>query len=162
LSKVQDRSTNATELVNLTPDVLVSVGTVLTESLAKRTEQIPIVFINASNPLGSGFSEGLAKPSSNLTGFVSFDPPMAGKMLSVLKDLKPNIHNVTWILNSEVGAGQSVVNIFRTATDQFAKDLNIHLKWVEVRSTAEIETAIKGMNSAEGLIANPDQFLSTN
>jgi hypothetical protein len=46
LSKVQDRSTHATELVNLAPDVLVSVGTLLTESLAERTKQVPIVFIN--------------------------------------------------------------------------------------------------------------------
>jgi len=162
LSKVQDKSTLAEELVNLAPDVLVSAGTVLTASLAKRTEQIPIVFINASNPLGSGFSESLAKPTRNLTGFVSFDPAMGGKMLQLLKDLKPNIHDVTWILNSEVGSDQRVVNIFQTATDQFAKELNIHLKWVEVRSTAEIETAIKGLSSAEGLIVNPDQFLSSN
>ena len=85
LSKVPDRSTHATELVNLAPDVLVSVGVLLTESLAERTKQIPIVFINASNPLGSGFSGSLAKPSRNLTGFVSFDPAMGGKVLQLMK-----------------------------------------------------------------------------
>jgi len=53
--------------------------------LAERTKQIPIAFINASNPLGSGFSGSLAKPSRNLTGFVSFDPAMGGKVLQLMK-----------------------------------------------------------------------------
>jgi hypothetical protein len=67
LSKVQDRSTHATELVNLAPDVLVSVGTLLTGSLAERTNQVPIVFINASNPLGIRLQRqfGQAQPQSD-------------------------------------------------------------------------------------------------
>ena len=145
LSKVQDRSTHATELVILAPDVLVSVGTLLTVSLAERTNQVPIVFINASNPLGSGLSESLAKPSRNLTGFVSFDPTMGGKMLQLLKDLNPDIHNVSWIGNPDVAADRQALIAFGTLTDQYAKKLNIDLKWVDVHSAAEIESAIKGM-----------------
>jgi putative ABC transport system substrate-binding protein len=162
VSKAQDRSTHATELVKLAPDVLVSLGTVHTEALAERTQHIPIVFINASDPLRSGFSDSLAKPSRNLTGFTVFDPAMGGKALQLLKDLKPNIYNVTWIANSEAAADQHVANAFRTRTEQFAKDLNIDLKWAEVRSATEIETIIKGTDSGEGLIVNPDQFLSSN
>ena len=76
--------------------------------------------------------------------------------------MKSNIHNVSWIGNSEVSADQHVLNVFRTLTDQSAKDLNSDLKWMEVRSAAEIESAIKGMNSGEGLIVSLDQFLSSN
>lgn|SRR5262245_51106488 len=43
--KAQDMSARATDLVNLEPDALVSVGTVYTQALAELTGRIPIVFI---------------------------------------------------------------------------------------------------------------------
>jgi putative tryptophan/tyrosine transport system substrate-binding protein len=160
--KAQDMSIHATELVNLAPDVLVSVGTVYTEALAVRTRQIPIVFINVSHPLQSGFSEGLAKPSRNLTGFAVFDPAMSGKMLQLLKDLKPNLRKVTGISNPDASAGQHIASVFWKDTQQFAKDLNIDLKRAEVRTAAEIDAVISGMSPGEGLLIPGDQFLYSN
>src|SRR6478672_5271280 len=59
---------DADALVSLAPDVLIANSTVLTGALAQRTGQIPIVFMFVGNPIGSGFSDGLARPSRNMTG----------------------------------------------------------------------------------------------
>jgi putative tryptophan/tyrosine transport system substrate-binding protein len=56
----QSIQSDALELVNLSPDVLVSSTTVLATALAERTRQIPIVFIGAFDPIQSGFSDGYA------------------------------------------------------------------------------------------------------
>jgi len=95
----------ATELVALAPDVLVSIGTVNTAALAERTAKTPIVFVNVSDPVQSGFTDGLSKPSRNITGFVVFDPLMGGKMLQLLKDLTPEIRRVTAISNADTAPG---------------------------------------------------------
>lgn len=160
--KAQDMSAHAADLVNMAPDVLVAVGTVYAEALAERTWRIPIVFINVSDPISSGFSDGLAKPSRNLTGFVVFDPAMGGKMVQLLKDLKPAIRSVIAISNHDASAGRHIARVFWTQTQQFAKDLNIALKIVDVRTELEIETAIKGMEPGEGLLVSGDQFLYSN
>jgi putative ABC transport system substrate-binding protein len=49
------------------------------------------VFVNAQNPVGSGFVTSLARPGGNITGFVSFEPSMGGKWRETLKEVAPGI-----------------------------------------------------------------------
>src|SRR5215470_9815932 len=52
----------AAELVALAPDVLVAGGGTPTEVALKVTRTIPIVFVIAPDPVGSGFVESLSQP----------------------------------------------------------------------------------------------------
>jgi putative ABC transport system substrate-binding protein len=45
----------AAELIALTPDVIVSVGSVTVAPLQQATRTIPIVFVNVPDPVGAGF-----------------------------------------------------------------------------------------------------------
>jgi putative ABC transport system substrate-binding protein len=57
--------TTAKELVDLLPDVILSQTTAVTDALAGETKTIPIVFVTVGDPVASGFTTSLARPSGN-------------------------------------------------------------------------------------------------
>jgi putative ABC transport system substrate-binding protein len=77
----------AAELGQLKPDVIVCEGTPVVAALQQATRNIPIVFVNANNPIGSGFVASIACPAANITGLVSFEPEM-GELIISLKTAK--------------------------------------------------------------------------
>jgi putative ABC transport system substrate-binding protein len=60
----------AKELVTSRPDILVGNSTPATAALLQETATIPIVFVGVSDPLGSGFVAGIARPGGSTTGFI--------------------------------------------------------------------------------------------
>jgi putative tryptophan/tyrosine transport system substrate-binding protein len=81
--------TFAKELVDLRPDVILSQTTAVTDALARETKTIPIVFVTIGDPVGSGFTTSLARPSGNITGFTAFEPTLGGKWVELLKEIAP-------------------------------------------------------------------------
>jgi putative ABC transport system substrate-binding protein len=64
-----DRLPNlAAELVRMNVDVIVTVGTLAPLAAKQGTKTIPIVMVNAGDPLGSGLVASLARPGGNVTG----------------------------------------------------------------------------------------------
>jgi putative tryptophan/tyrosine transport system substrate-binding protein len=63
----------AKELIALQPDVILGQSTQVVDTLQKETRTIPIVFVNVSDPLGSGFIASLARPGGNLTGALLYE-----------------------------------------------------------------------------------------
>jgi putative ABC transport system substrate-binding protein len=57
------------EFVGLSPDVILAYANPAVSSLMQVTQSIPIVFTQASDPVGSGFVSNLAHPGGNITGF---------------------------------------------------------------------------------------------
>ena len=58
----------AEELVLLSPDLIFAHTTPAVNALQAATKTIPIVFINVSDPIGSGVIASLARPGANITG----------------------------------------------------------------------------------------------
>jgi putative tryptophan/tyrosine transport system substrate-binding protein len=59
----------ARELIAFRPDLILSHGTPNTSTLHQLTRTVPIVFVNASDPIGSGFVASFPRPGGNVTGF---------------------------------------------------------------------------------------------
>ena len=72
----------AKELVALQPDVILAHTTPVTAALQQESRTIPIVFVNVSDPIGSGFVASLARPGRNLTGVLQYE---AGSSASGLR-----------------------------------------------------------------------------
>ena len=89
----------AAELVKLNPDVILATNTPTARALKLATDQIPIVFAGLSDPIGDGIVTSLSKPGRNITGFTSFNAPIAGKWLELLKELSPPIAHVGVVYN---------------------------------------------------------------
>ena len=79
----------ASELVALTPDVILPSTTPMLAAVRQETRLLPIVFVNLSDPVGTGFVESLAHPGGNITGFTNFEYAMGGKWLEVLSLASP-------------------------------------------------------------------------
>ena len=72
----------------------------LTEELAKQTQQVPIIFVFAADPVGADFTTSLARPTCNIADFTSLELEMGGKIVQFLKDVQPGIQSVTLMWKS--------------------------------------------------------------
>ena len=52
---------------------------------------MPIVFVNAVDPVGGGFVASLARPGGNITGFTNFEYGVSGKWLELPKQIAPQV-----------------------------------------------------------------------
>jgi putative tryptophan/tyrosine transport system substrate-binding protein len=89
----------AAELVKAAPDVILCQGTPQTAIFKQLTATIPIVFVNVADPVASGFVASFARPGGDITGFVSLEYSLAGKWLSILKDIAPAVNRVMVLFN---------------------------------------------------------------
>jgi len=96
----------ASELVGLEPDVIFCMSTPTVRALKRVTSRVPIVFVNANNPVGSGFVASMARPGGNITGFVAFEPSVGGKWLEILREIAPGVARVGLVYNPRTHTGQ--------------------------------------------------------
>jgi putative ABC transport system substrate-binding protein len=94
----------ATELLTLSPEVILASATPATAALQQATRTVPIVFAQVADPISAGFVASLAKPGGNITGFTNFDYTMGAKWLELLKEIAPNVTRVGVIREPTVTA----------------------------------------------------------
>jgi hypothetical protein len=82
---------NASELIALAPAVILANGSPATAAVQAATSTIPVVFIGVIDPVGAGFVEGLARPGSNIIGFLLYEYGLGSKWLELLRDMVPSI-----------------------------------------------------------------------
>jgi len=143
----------AADLVKLKPDVIASVGDRIIPVLTQLTRSIPIVAV-ASDFLGSGFVESLARPGGNLTGFSLIEFSVIGKMVETLKQMAPGISRVGIIYNPDNPVGAVYLNWFKAVAAQ----LGVQPIDLPVHGPAEIERAIGSLAEQPngGFITPPD------
>ena len=79
----------AAELVALVPDVILAGGGSVVGPLLQVARNVPIVFVNAVDPVGAGFVDSLAQPGGHVTGFTLFEYGISAKWLELLKEIAP-------------------------------------------------------------------------
>jgi len=128
----------AAELVALAPDVLVAAGGTPTEVALKVTRTIPIVFVIAPDPVGSGFVETLSQPGANATGFMMFEYNLCGKWLELLKEIAPNVTHAAVLRNAGTATGIGQFAVIQAV----APSVGIEVRSIDLRGPTEIERAI--------------------
>lgn len=73
--------TYATELVKLSPDVILAATPVEATILRQETRIIPIVFAAGVDPVSQGIVDSFAHPGGNVTGCSSFEFSLGGKWI---------------------------------------------------------------------------------
>ena len=104
-NKSDDIRRHVAELVALAPDVILANGTSTLGPLLQVSRTIPIVFVQVTDPVGSGYVESLARPGGNATGFAASEYGVSGKWLEVLKQIAPAVTRAGVIRNPAVPSG---------------------------------------------------------
>jgi putative tryptophan/tyrosine transport system substrate-binding protein len=145
----------AAELIAMAPDLILGASTPVLAALLKESTTIPMVFVQVSDPVGSGFVRNLARPGGNITGFTNFEFSMGGKWLQTLKEIEPRIRRVGVIFNPETAPyAMSFTRPIETA----AHTLSIEQLTMPVRDAAAVEETIDAIarQPNSGLIVLPD------
>jgi len=148
----------AAEFVRLSVDVIVTPGGA-TLATKQATSVIPIVFEAASDPVGAGLVESLARPGGNVTGLSLQARDLAGKRLELLHEVLPGLRRLAIMAN--VGYPAAVLET--TEVQAAASRLGLESATLEIRQADEIIPAIKSLKSAaDALYVVGDPLLNTN
>jgi putative tryptophan/tyrosine transport system substrate-binding protein len=155
-ANVGDIRRHAAESVALGPDVIVAHGSTSVRPLAQATRTVPIVFPVASDPVGAGFVDSLARPGGNITGFMVNDFSIGGKWLELLKQVAPSTTRAGVLRDPAQGSGTSMFAVIQAVSPS----LQVEVRPMNVGSAGEIEQAINTFATASkgGLIVTPGSW----
>jgi len=128
----------AQDLVRSAPDVIFVSGTSATRELHLATTEIPIVFVNAADPVAAGIIKSLAGPGSNITGFTNVEMTTTGKWVQLLMEIAPQTSHVLLLLSSRVPTSALRLPALEAAAKSFRLDLIVR----DVNSPVDIIRAI--------------------
>jgi putative ABC transport system substrate-binding protein len=144
----------AKELVASTPDLIMPSTTQMLAAVQAETRSIPIVFVNVSDPVGTGLVASLARPGGNITGFTNFEYATGGKWLEILREIAPTVTRVAIIANPKNPNTALYLRTIEPAAPRLALALSV----ANVSDAAGIEQAIAAAAREPngGLLIMPD------
>ncbi len=147
----------ASELAALAPDVIFCQTSPAIAALLRATRTIPIVFARVTDPVAQGFVRSLAHPGGNATGFADYDPPLAGKWLSMLTQLSPKVTRATALYNP---ATAPYAGLILGTLEAIAPSFKITLHTATIEHESEIEPAVARIAQDKGasVLALPHIF----
>jgi putative ABC transport system substrate-binding protein len=149
----------AAELVRLRVDVLIVESAPAAHAARNATRAIPIVFTNASDPVGTGLVTSLARPGGNITGLSDFNADIVAKRLELLKEVAPTASRIAVLLNPGNPTNPLQLKIIRAA----ASSRGVAVLPFEARGVDDIDQAFLAMRRerAEALIVVGDPMLGS-
>jgi putative tryptophan/tyrosine transport system substrate-binding protein len=150
----------AAELVNLEPDVIVTESTPATLAVKRATSRIPVVFVNVSNPIGSGLVTSVARPGGMMTGFTNFESSLGGKWVDLLREIAPATERFALMFNPETAASGAAAGVYVESARAAAIHLGSELIVGPVHDDLGIEALFKELSRppSGGAIVNPNVF----
>jgi putative ABC transport system substrate-binding protein len=124
----------AKELVRLKVDILLVPSTAAAQPAKKVTATIPIVMVNAGDPIGSGVVASLARPGGSVTGLTTYSPELLGKRLELLKEVVPKVSRFAFLADTT-----ALRSSFKDA-QLAAKALGVKFQAVEVKAPNPIHS----------------------
>jgi putative tryptophan/tyrosine transport system substrate-binding protein len=148
----------AAEFVRLNADVIVTAGAEPVVALKQATAVIPIVFVAASDPVGSGLVGSLRRPGGNVTGLSVQAPDLVGKRLELLREVVPPLRRFAIVVN--VGSTGALLEM--REVQALAGKLGLEAATLEIRRAEDIAPAFEVLKGAEALYVCGDPLVSAN
>jgi putative ABC transport system substrate-binding protein len=155
----EEWGTAAAELVRLPVDVILAPSGVAALAAKQATSTIPIVFVTAGDPVGSGLVDSLARPGGNVTGVSSLNAPLGAKRLELLKQAAPRTSRVACLYDA---SGPAAVAESRLLVEA-AGPLGVTVEALGVQAPEDVERAFEVTTQlpADALVTTQGQFLFT-
>jgi putative tryptophan/tyrosine transport system substrate-binding protein len=144
----------AAELVALAPDVILTAGSAHVGPLQQATRSVPIVFVQATDPVGAGLVNSLARPGGNATGFTNFELDISTKWLELLKQVAPRLTRVAVLRDPANPSGTGQFGAIQAVAPSFGVE---EVRPVGLHDAGEIERGVTAFarESNGGLIVTP-------
>jgi ABC-type uncharacterized transport system substrate-binding protein len=149
---------SVTELIDLKPDAILSMGTPVTVALQQQTRTIPIVCTLVADPVASGLAASLAHPGANITGFTNYEYTIGGKWVEALKESAPGITRILAIQNPANAGAPGLLREIEAAARSLAVQVTTTSTLDAAGMAGAIEAFAREANS--GLIVLPDPTTS--
>jgi ABC-type uncharacterized transport system substrate-binding protein len=147
------------ELVASAPDVILAMTNPMVEAVHKLTRTIPIVFLQISTPVESGWVASMARPGGNMTGFANFEGSMGGKWVELLKEIAPSVVRILVLMHPQVPHAA-----FWRAAQSAAPSFGVEVSAAHVHGGDDVEHAITTFapHANGGVIVFPHPIMTTN
>jgi len=147
----------ASELLSLTPDVIVTDGGQGLGELRRAALTVPIVFMEIDEPIFYGFVDSFAHPGRNMTGFTGLEPTVGAKWLELLNEIAPQVKRIAVIFNSRTAPGAV---LFSRSAEAAAQRFAVEVARAPIQEPADIEAVMTMLarEPAGGLIFPIDIF----
>ena len=145
----------AADLVRKRVDVLVASSQAAALAAQRAARTIPIVMVNASDPVEAGLVASLARPGGNVTGLSQqLTREIRAKQLQLLKEMLPKMSRVGVLHSAATTVG---LREYEAA----GQTLEVRVQLVEVRNRNDLESAFATMAQAriDALLVPADPFL---
>jgi putative tryptophan/tyrosine transport system substrate-binding protein len=148
----------AAELVAMPVEVIVVWGNPAAFAAKRATTSIPILIGSAGDVVNTGLISNIARPESNLTGFIALNVELEEKRLELLKEVIPRLSRVAVLANTA-----NPLNLINLDTARrVAQRLGVTIEVVDVKSDKDVESAlvqIKGLRPDAVLLASDNVLL---
>jgi putative ABC transport system substrate-binding protein len=146
----------AAELVALKVDVIVAGAEAAAVAAKNATKTIPVVFVSAGDPVALGLVKTLSRPGGNVTGFSSFGETLVPKRVELLREIFPQLTRLAVLHQPDDSPSMQHLRATRALTDALKLSVSVH----EIKASAEIETALKGIENdrPEALMVFPSSL----
>jgi putative ABC transport system substrate-binding protein len=149
----------AAELARLKVDVIFAPTTPAVIAAKQATSTIPIVFATASDPVGAGLVESLARPGGQITGLSMQSADTAGKRLEFLREVVPNRRHLAIL--SFIGNPSSVREA--REVEATARALGLEVAVLEIRRAEDIAPTLEPLKGrADFLYVVSDPIVNAN
>src|SRR5215468_9266038 len=135
---ITDIRRHSAELAALAPDVILAGGGSSVGPLLESTRNVPVVFTVATDPVGAGYVDNIARPGGNATGFLSFEFSLSAKWLELLKLMAPRLMRVAVLRD----ATQNFAMSSFAAVQAVAPSLGVEVIPINMRDGGEIEQSV--------------------
>ena len=132
----------AVGLVGLKVDMIVATSTPAALAARDATPTIPIVFVTAADPVGSGLVASIARPGGNVTGVSLLAPEMVARQMQLLKEAVPKVSHVAVLGNPTLKYNPSLVKEAESA----AQSLGMQARVLGVSGPDALDSALSAVN----------------
>jgi putative ABC transport system substrate-binding protein len=146
----------AAELKALPVALILAFGTTTIRAARDGAPGLPIVMINAGDPVGSKFVASLARPGGDLTGTSAAGEEVLSKQVELLSTVVPQLKRVSVLMNSANPAN----GFFFNAMSLRGKALGLRLDRIDVAGERELEDAIARAKGGALVVVTDPMFFS--
>ena len=144
----------AAELKGLGVALIVAPGTITIRAAHEGAPGLPVVMVNAGDPVGSGFVASLARPGGDLTGTSAAGEEVLGKQVELLRAAVPQLKRIVVLMNSANPAN----DFYFRAMAVRAAAIGVSLERVNVASPNELDPAIERARGGGLLVVGDPMF----